>query len=60
MNEVEIAEGAVFTYRLSNGTHVLIRQTSQMLQNKEPEILDCEDGEPLWLLEDGQIYSGIF
>ena len=61
MNEVEVAEGAVFTYRLSNGTHVLIHQTSSMIQDKEPEVVDCEETVPLLFLEDGQIsYNGIF
>jgi len=59
MNEVEVPEGSVFTYRLSNGTHVLIHQ-SPVEQDKGTEELDCDEEVPLLFLEDGQItYSGI-
>lgn len=58
MNEVEVPEGSVFTYRLSNGTHVLIHQPS-VIQNKEAEDGDSEEV-PLLFLEDGQItYNGM-
>lgn len=58
MNEVEIAEGSVFTYRLPNGTHVLIHQTTSGLESKEVEEVDC-DTVPLLFLEDGQMaYNG--
>jgi hypothetical protein len=58
MNEVEVPEGSVFTYRLSNGTHVLIHQSS-VEQGKGTEELDCDEV-PLLFLEDGQItYNGI-
>jgi hypothetical protein len=58
MNEVEVPEGSVFTYRLSNGTHVLIHQSS-VEQGKGTE-LDCDEEVPLLFLEEGQItYNGI-
>jgi hypothetical protein len=58
MNEVEVPESSVFTYRLSNGTHVLIHQTVE--QGKGTEELDCNEEEvPLLFLDDGQItYNG--
>jgi hypothetical protein len=56
MNEVDVPEGSVFTYRLSNGTHVLIRQTSV----DRTEELDSDEDVPLLFLEDGEItYNGI-
>jgi len=59
MNEVDVPEGSVFTYRLSNGTHVLIRQSS-VDQGKGTEEVDCEEDVPLLFLEDGEItYNGI-
>lgn len=59
MNEVDVPEGSVFTYRLSNGTHVLIRQSS-VDQGKGTEELDCDEDVPLLFLEDGEItYNGI-
>jgi hypothetical protein len=59
MNEVQVSEGSVFTYRLSNGTHVLIHQSS-IEQGKGTEELDCDEEVPLLFLEDGQItYNGI-
>lgn len=54
MNEVEVPEGSVFTYRLSNGTHVLIHQSS-IEQSKGTEEVDCDEEVPLLFLEDGQI-----
>lgn len=57
MNEVEVPEGSVFTYRLSNGTHVLVHQSVE--QGKGAEELDCDEEVPLLFLEDGQItYNG--
>jgi hypothetical protein len=57
MNEVEVPEGSVFTYRLSNGTHVLVHQSNE--QGKGTEELDCDEEVPLLFLEDGQItYNG--
>ncbi|XP_023711955.2 zinc finger protein 358 [Cryptotermes secundus] len=57
MNEVEVPEGSVFTYRLSNGTHVLVHQS--VAQGKGAEELDCDEEVPLLFLEDGQItYNG--
>jgi hypothetical protein len=59
MNEVDVPEGSVFTYRLSNGTHVLIRQSS-VDEGKGTEELDCDEDVPLLFLEDGEItYNGI-
>jgi hypothetical protein len=57
MNEVEVPEGSVFTYRLSNGTHVLVHQSVE--QGKGTEELDCDEEVPLLFLEDEQItYNG--
>jgi len=58
MNEVDVTEVSVFTYRLSNGTHLLIRQSVD--QGKGTEELDCDEDVPLLFLEDGEItYNGI-
>jgi len=58
MNEVDVPEGSVFTYRLSNGTHLFIRQSS-VDQSKGTEELDCDEDVPLLFLEDGEItYNG--
>jgi len=59
MNEVGLPEGSGFTYQLSSGTRVLIRQSS-VDHGKGTEELVCNDDVPLLFLEDGEItYNGI-
>jgi hypothetical protein len=59
MKELDVPEGSVFTYRLFNGTHVLIPPSS-VDEDKGMEELDCDEDVPLLFLDDGEItYNGI-